>query len=189
MSRHEPPPGPGYGTGARLFHWGMALLILVTIPVGIAMTSEGFDGLRDALYVTHKGLGVVILALLVLRLAWKRVAAAPPPLPHSVPPLQRRIARWTHGLLYALVGGMAVTGYLRTVAGDFPIELLDALGVPPLVGGMPALSDALSVVHAFGSYVFVAVLALHVGAALHHALILRDGVVRRMWPPWKGGGS
>ena len=178
-------PARGYGVVARLFHWGMGLLVLTTIPVGIAMTSEGFEGLRDALYITHKGIGGVILILLILRWAWRLLTPSPPPLPDSVPPLQRRIATLTHRLLYVLLGVMAGTGYLRVTTGDFPLELFDALGIPPLVTGLPDLSRTLSVIHAFTSYLLVATLAVHVAAAAHHALILRDGVLSRMWPPWR----
>jgi cytochrome b561 len=175
----------GYGIVARLFHWGMGILILVTVPVGIAMTSEGFDPVRDALYVAHKGIGAVILALLALRLAWRLVTPSPPDMPASVPWLQRRLATWTHRFLYLLLGIMAVTGYLRVTTGDFPLELLDALGIPPLLTGRPELSRTLSVIHAFTSYLLVATVAVHVAAAAHHALILRDGVFSRMWPPWR----
>lgn len=174
----------GYGTVHRLFHWLSALLILATIPVGLAMTSEGFGGVRDALYVAHKSLGVVILAVLALRVAWRAIAPRPPELPESVPPLQRRLAKRTHTGLYVLVAVMGVTGYLRVVAGDFPVEILDALGIPPLISDAPSLSRWLSVVHKVGAYLLVAGIAGHVAAAAHHALILRDGVIRRMWPPW-----
>ena len=167
----------------------MALLIVTTVPVGIAMTSEGFRGISDALYVTHKGLGVLILATLVLRLLWRLVGPSAPPLPEAIPHLERRLARWTHRLLYALVGAMAITGYVRTVGGGFPIELLDVLGVPPLVSENEVLSTRLSVTHKFLSYVTVAVLALHVGAVMQHTLITRNGVLWRMWPPWRGRGS
>ncbi len=183
------PPGPpatGYGTLHRLFHWLSALLILVTIPVGLAMTSEGFGGIGDALYVAHKSLGVVILAVLVLRVAWRILAPSPPELPASVPPVQRRLAEWTHRGLYLLVAFMGITGYLRVVSGDFPVEVLDALGIPPLISGAPALSSWLSVAHKVGAYLLVAGLAAHVAAAIHHALVLRDGVFERMWPPWAG---
>jgi cytochrome b561 len=188
---NSPGPHPtdhnarGYGIVARLFHWGSALLILATVPIGVAMTSEGFESLRDALYVAHKNIGVLILVVLLLRVAWRVFTPAPPRLPDSVPPLQRRLAETTHTGLYLLLGLMAVTGYLRVVSGDFPVEALDALGVPPLISGAPGLSETLSVVHKFGAYLLVAVVAMHVAAAAHHALILRDGVFSRMWPPWR----
>jgi cytochrome b561 len=174
---------------ARLFHWVSALLILSTAAVGIAMTSEGFGGIGDALYVTHKTIGVVIVAILVLRVLWRMIAPRPPRLPASVPALQRRLAESTHTLLYVLIGVMGVTGYLRVVSGDFPVEILEAFGVPPLISNAPELSRILSVVHKVGAYLLTAVIAGHVAAAAHHALVLRDGVFSRMWPPWRSDAS
>lgn len=184
-SRPADPDARGYGIVARLFHWGSAALILGTIVIGVAMTSEGFEGLRDALYVSHKTIGVLILGLLVLRVAWRVLTPGPPRLPDSVPPVQRRLAEVTHTGLYLLMGLMAVTGYLRVVSGDFPVEVLEAVGIPPLISGAPELSGTLSVIHKFGAYLMVAVVAMHVAAAAHHALVLRDGVFSRMWPPWR----
>lgn len=179
----------GHDTVTRLLHWATVAAVAVALPVGIAMTGEGFGSVSDALYVTHKGVGVVIGVLVATRLAWRIVAPSPPPLPASVAPLERRLARWTHAGLYGLLLLLAVSGYARTVAGGFPIELLDRLGVPPLVPEMPRVSRALSVVHSFAGYALVAAIALHVGAVARHAWVVGDEVAGRMWPPVAPGGG
>lgn len=178
----------GYGTVQRLFHWSVTLLVLITIPIAIAMTSEGFREIGNALYVAHKGLGVVILALVVLRLLW-RLAIERRGEDGELSARERWIASAGHVGLYVLLIGMGVTGYLRTVAGDFPIELLDRLGTPPLIEPDDALAARMSVAHAFMGYALVALIAAHIGAITHHAWVLRDGVARRMWPPVQTGGS
>ncbi len=175
----------GYDRLSRLFHWAVAALILVTIPVGIAMTSEGFGSVSDALYITHKNVGVVIGVVLALRLIWRLVGPSAPPMSGDITAREERAARWTHRVLYLLVAVMVITGYLRVVSGDFPIELLDALGVPPLISGRPELSTTLSVVHKYTAYLLVAVVADHISAVLYHSVILEDGTLRRMWPPWR----
>ena len=78
---------------------------------------------------------------------------------------------------------LSLAGIMHHHAVD---HLLDALGIPPAIGEHPELATTLSVVHKFTAYILVGVLALHVGATAHHALILRDGVFSRMWPPWAG---
>jgi cytochrome b561 len=166
----------------------MAVLLVVTIPVGVAMTSEGFDGVRDGLYIAHKGIGVVLLVLVMLRAVWRWVTPAPA-LPTSIPEGERRLARVTHRLLYVLLFVMAVSGYLRTAGGGYPIELLDAIGIPPLVGEMPVWADRLSVLHGFVSYVLVATIAVHVAAVLQHTLFGRTDVLSRMWPPFGSRSS
>lgn len=180
-SRHGDGKGYGYGSLARILHWTTVLAVMVMIPVGMAMTSEGFEAIGDQLYIVHKNLGVLILLLIAVRLAW-RLTHPPTPLPDSVPPLQRRIAGTTHALLYALLLIMPVTGYIRTVGGDFPIELLNALGVPPLVPVMEETAKIVSVIHKFSAYALLALITAHVTAALHHALIDRDGIFSRIWP-------
>ncbi|SHJ20751.1 cytochrome b [Wenxinia saemankumensis] len=171
-----------YRGPAQALHWLTALLVLSTLPAGAIMVEEGLDrSVQDALYLYHKNVGIVILLLVVLRLIYRAIHPAPP-LPGHVPPWQRRIAGATHGLLYALVLVMTVSGYLRVEAGDFPIELLDALGVPPLVPLSDDLAGAAQAVHFYARFALIALVLLHAGAALHHLLVARDGVFQRMWP-------
>jgi cytochrome b561 len=172
----------GYGTTARLFHWLTALLVFIMIPVGIAMTSEGFDGIRDELYMIHKGTGATLLVLVLLRVVW-RLARPAPPMPDSVPPVQQRLAGLNHWILYLLLVVMTVSGYVRTVGDGFPIELMDLLGVPTLLPEMPEVAGIMSVVHKFSVYALMAFIGAHIAAASYHGLIARDGVLGRMWPP------
>ncbi|TGN55383.1 cytochrome b [Paracoccus liaowanqingii] len=173
----------GYGTTARVLHWLVAALILAMIPVGVIMVREGLDrGFQDALFIFHKNVGSLLIALVALRLVW-RLTHPPAPLPAHLPGWQRRAAGLSHLALYVLMIAMPLSGYVRVRAGGFPIEALDAIGLPPLVPRSEALADAASALHQGAAWALVAVLALHVGAGLHHALILRDGVWQRIWPP------
>jgi cytochrome b561 len=176
----------GWGLVARLFHWGVGSLVLVTIAIGAAMTSAGFEGIRNALYVGHKSIGVLILVAVPLRALWRLVTPTPE-LPSSISPRERRLAHATHLGLYALLLIMAVTGYLRTVGGGYPIEVLDALGVPPLVGEMEVWADRFSVIHAFTAYLLVAAIATHVAAVGYHAMFGERRILSRMWPPFASG--
>lgn len=172
----------GYGTVSRLFHWITVAIVTVMIPVGLTMVEEVPRPLGDRLFILHKGLGAFFLVFIFARILW-RVLNPPPPLPATLPPAQRLAASAVHLLLYALLLTMAVSGYVRVTAGGFPIELFDALGIPPLLAKNEALAETAKAVHATAKSVLIAVIALHIGAALHHGLILRDGVLARMWPP------
>jgi cytochrome b561 len=179
-----------YGTVSRLFHWGTALLILLMIPAGIAMTSSGFESISNQLFIFHKGTGVVLLVLVVLRILW-RATHAPPPPPPGMGATQARLADWTHSFLYLLLLVMTVSGYVRVVGGGYPIELLDRFGVPPLLPKMEAVANHASVIHKFSAYLFTGVIAAHIAAAVHHGLQHRSaegtGILGRMWPPIGGG--
>ena len=68
--------------------------------------------------------------------------------------------------------------------GDgYPIEMLDALGIPPLVTGIPEIAHVMMVVHAVAAYTLVALVAAHLAASVHHGLGEPDGVLARIWPP------
>ena len=160
------------------------LLVLVMIPVGLVMTQEGLPrAVQDRLFILHKGLGPVLLVVVLLRLMW-RVYAPPPPLPASVPPLQRRMAAGVHALLYVFLLVMAVSGYVRVTTGGFPIEFLNWIGIPPLLPRSEGVAEAAKMVHATAKYGLIVLIFAHVAAALYHAIVLRDGVFSRMWPPF-----
>jgi cytochrome b561 len=173
----------GYSTTARLLHWIVAILVLLMIAAGVVMTREGIGrGLQDTLFIFHKNVGVVVLLLVTVRYAYRRFNP-PPPLPPTMPHLQQRIAALSHGALYGLLFLMPIAGYVRVRAGGFPIEWLDRIGLPTLVPRSDELAQVAKSVHFFGSIALSALVLLHVGAALFHAVIRRDGVFSRMWPP------
>ena len=172
-----------YGLVSRLFHWVTVVLVLVMIPVGLTMIQEIPRPVQDRLFILHKGLGPVVLVVVLLRLGW-RAFNPPPPLPPGFPPLQRRVATAVHAGLYALLLVMAVSGYVRVTTGGFPIEALNAIGVPPLFDKNEAVSQVAKRIHATAIVGLLALIALHVGAASWHGLVRRDGIVARMWPPF-----
>ena len=171
-----------FGTGARLFHWSIALLVVIQIPAGIAMTSEPLSAWADPLFVLHKGLGVVLLVLVLARIGW-RLTHSPPPFPTYMPATEQRIAHATHMALYGLLLVMTVSGYVRTVGDDYPIELLDLLGVPPLLPVMPDVAAIMLVVHRFAVFGLVVLVAAHVAAVVQRDWVDGHPVLRRMWPP------
>jgi cytochrome b561 len=173
----------GYRTPARLFHWVTALLVLLMIPAGFLMIQEGLDrAVQNTLFVFHKNVGVLLLLVVVARLAY-RLRHRPEPVPAVMPGWQERIAGLTHLALYALLVVMPVAGYVRVKAGGFPIEALDAAGLPSLVPRSDALAEFAKSVHFYGAYAIAFLVALHVGAAAYHGIVRRDGVFSRMWPP------
>lgn len=175
-------PAPSYRATARWFHWGMALLIVPMIPAGFIMIQDGLPrAMQNAMFISHKNLGTLLLLLIVARLIY-RWRNPPPPEPSHLPAWQTKVAGLTHFALYALLLIMPLAGYIRVRAGGFPIEALDALGLPTLVPRSDALAEVAKSVHFYGAWALALLVAMHIGAALHHGIIKRDGVFSRMWP-------
>ncbi len=179
MSR---PDIPRYTAVTRSLHWFVALMVLATIPIGVIMLQEGLARpTQDLLFILHKNGGVIILLLVLVRIVW-RMRSPAPALPSTIPPWQARIAHGVQVALYALLLVMAISGYVRVRAGGFPVEMLDALSLPPLVPRSEALAETAQQIHATARYPLVALILLHVGAGVKH-LLARDGVFARIWPP------
>lgn len=173
----------GYGVTSRIFHWLTVVLVLVMIPTGLIMTQEIPRPTQDVLFIIHKTLGPCVLLVVLLRLGW-RFLSPPPPLPPEIPAPQRFAASAVHAGLYATLIVMGVSGYVRVVAGGFPIEGLDALGIPRLLAKDEPLAEQAKAVHALTKNLLILLIAAHVGAATFHGVVRRDGVFSRMWPPF-----
>jgi cytochrome b561 len=171
-----------YKAPARWLHWSVAALILAMIPVGFLMVQQGLGRtLQNNLYMFHKNVGVLVLGLVLIRIVY-RLRHKPPRLPEGIPQWQKRVSAWSHGIMYGLILMMPVSGYIRVRAGGFPIESLDAIGIGTWLPRSEALANAAKSIHYFGAIALVLLLVLHVGAALNHWLVKRDGVFERMWP-------
>ncbi len=129
--------------------------------------------------------GVTILALSVLRLAW-RITHRPPALPaaieHSMPRWQQVAHHATHHLLYALFFIVPLVGWAYSSAAGFPIVFLGVLPLPSFVPVSPELAEAIKPWHEITAYALAALVVLHVAAALKHQVIDRDGLLARMLP-------
>lgn len=182
MAAHPPPDG--HSTPRRVIHWLMALLILPMVVVGLLMVQPGWPrAVQNTMFILHKNVGVLLLFLAILRIAIALTHRSAP-LPDSLPRWQRRAAQASHGALYALILILPLTGYIRVRAGGFPVEALDRLGLPPLVPRSDTLAEAAKTLHDVAGSLLIVVLLLHIAAALQHALLKRDGIWSRMWPPF-----
>ncbi|MEL6839528.1 MAG: cytochrome b [Pseudomonadota bacterium] len=172
-----------YPGTSRLIHWIMAILILGMIPGGFLMVQEGLPrSLQNTLFISHKNIGVLLLLLIFVRLLNRWLN--PPQLTQvELAPLQEFAARMTHIALYVLLLIMPLAGYIRVRAGGFPIEFLDAIGMPTLVPRSEGLAEAAKMVHFYGAYAITALVVVHIAAACFHGVVRKDGVFSRIWPP------
>ena len=176
---------PRYTTVAIALHWVLALAILTAFGVGVYLDDLPFSPSKLKLINWHKWAGVTILALSVLRLAWRlthRPPAPPVQVSLSMPGWQMLAYHATHHLMYALFFIVPLAGWAYSSAKGFPIVWFGVLPLPDLVGKDEALAALLKEVHALAAFALMGLVALHVAAALKHHLIDRDGLLDRMRP-------
>jgi cytochrome b561 len=171
-----------YTTVAIVLHWLIAAAVAFQVYWGWTMQSlpKGAGTVRVDAFNLHKSVGIAVLLLMVARLVW-RLTHRPPALPASVPEWQHRAAALNHGLLYVLAIAQPLTGLLGSAYSGFPIRFF-GIRLPSLVQKSEAAKELLSELHLWLSWLLVALIALHVAAALKHALVDRDGLLRRMLP-------
>jgi len=172
-----------YSTPVIALHWGVAALIAVGLPLGLYMHELRLSPLKLQLYSYHKWIGVTVFGLVALRLVWRLVQAPPPAIP--VPAWQARLATLTHVLLYVLMFALPLTGWLNSSASGVPTVYLGLWQLPDLVAASKPAAKLFREIHEVLSNVLLAVVALHVAAALKHHWFDGDDTLRRMWP-WAG---
>jgi cytochrome b561 len=176
----------GYSAFAKLLHWLVAICVLSTIPIAFWMSNTGPGPLQDNLYNLHKSLGVLILALMLLRIAYRLITGAPAPDP-TLAPWQRAVSSIMHTLLYVLLLAMPIVGWIANSAYGASTPFFGLIDLPPIVGKNEPLSERLFILHRWTGWVVAALAAMHIGAALQHRFIHRDGMLRRMLPKCMGG--
>ncbi|PXA99511.1 cytochrome B [Nostoc sp. 3335mG] len=160
-----------YSRGAIFFHWTIALLVLVNLWIGLVGGPMS----------VHKAAGVTVLVLTIGRIAW-RVANPPPPLPAHVGGWERLAATWLHRLFYILLivlplsGWAMVSGAKRSPLDWFGLFPIPYLPIPPAMAGLG------HELHEVIGLLMAGLVALHIGAALRHHFLLRDGIVLRILP-------
>jgi cytochrome b561 len=163
---------------ARVLHWLMAAAILSMLFVGAGMVTS-VEARHAWLLAIHKPLGIVIFVLALVRLGFRLTHPAPP-LPPDMPEWQKLAAHGSHWLLYALMIAMPLIGWGMLSAGNYPVTLGGGVRLPPILPFDAALFAWLREAHRYLAWLFFLTFLAHMGAALMHGLIRRDGVLQSM---------
>lgn len=171
-------PPPRYSTTAIVLHWLLAAAILASLLVGNFMSDLPVSPLRLRLANWHKWAGVTILALSMLRLAWRLTHRPPPDVPMAR--WQQSAAHATHWAMYLLFLAVPFAGWAYSSASGFPVVWFGVLALPDFVAPDKALADLLRTLHALLAYLLAALVAVHVAAAIKHHFVDHDGLLARM---------
>ena len=170
-----------WGALAQLLHWLIAVLIGAQIALGLIGTALPLSMTKLVTLARHKSLGITILALVLVRLAWRALNPSPA-LPGALKPYERVLARGTHAGLYVLMIALPLTGWIMSSARGFPVSWFNLLQLPNLVGRSTTLYHAMVRVHVLLAIALGLILVLHIAAAIKHHVVLKDETLRRMLP-------
>ena len=171
----------GYTSTAKFLHWLIVALLVAQFIVSWTMPHIGRNTPVTTLISLHFSIGIVVLAVAIVRLAWRATHAEPAPL-DGVPLWQVQSARVLHWSLYVLLFVVPILGWINASWRGMPIVMFGA-ELPKLVGARVSGRRWTGDVHdLLANYLMLTLVGLHVAAGLYHYFIRRDGVLQRMLP-------
>lgn len=182
MSATASLPSAKYTKVAIALHWIIAIMVLFLLFPGedLIKVPRG-QSVADWGPTAHASLGMLVLLLSLFRILW-RVMHPAPPLPAGMPIWQVKATAAIHGLLYLLMLGIPLLGWLALA--PYGAERLDPESITffrlvPL-NILPNLGEWAGELHEIGGTLAKILIAIHVLAALKHQFIDKDGLLRRM---------
>ncbi len=171
-----------YGFVAQGLHWAVVGLLILQVTLGKIADDLPAGLERLVMMSRHKSVGITILSLAAVRLAWRLFDRPPPPLP--MPGWQLLAARLNHGAFYLLLFALPLTGWLMSSAANHPVSWFGFVQLPDFVQPDETLEHLLEDTHESLVKILIGLAILHVAAALKHQFIDRDGLLMRMMP-WR----
>jgi cytochrome b561 len=176
----------GYGALTKLFHWLVALLIVLQYTSASIMLRTPAEtttfGLDQATYYNwHKSFGLVVFLLTLARLANRRVSELPPWAP-TLTPLEQTIIHRTEQLLYGALLIMPLSGFVYVMAGNYGVRLFGFWDMLNPIGPAPQTAQIALWVHVASAMLLLLPLGTHLGLVLGHHFGMRDRLIHRMLP-------
>ena len=189
IEAREQEPLRRYSDVTVAFHWLTVVLVLFQIWLGLSFADMARGPQRSNLFDWHKTVGAIILLVTVARLTY-RLTNPPPPYPPELPRWERVVGTWNHRLFYLLLIALPIGG-VTAVSGLAPapaITLLGGITIPKVPGISKEIGELAGDVHVAAAWALVALIILHVAAALKHQFIDRQRTSGRM-PPFRAPGG
>jgi len=170
-----------YGRVSRFLHWTTAILFISLVPMGVfaSIIPEGTE-YRNAYYVVHKTIGVLVFVLLIARLIWN-LRSRRPGLDADLKPIERKMAHSAHIALYFFLIALPVTGFVMTSFHGYPTFFF-FWELAPLWAPSDTATIIWGTAHKYLlPYILYIVLGAHIlGALKHHFVDRHHGAIKRM---------
>ena len=177
-----------WGAVAKSLHWLLAVAIAGQYVLGKLAENAPVSPRKLDLFVWHKSIGLCILLLVGMRIAWRLANTPPDPVP-GTRSWEQGVARAAHALLYLLLVAVPLSGWWVSDTSRIPFKLFWQLPVPDLLAADRAASEAAELVHSSLTTALLILVSLHVLAALRHHFLLHNDTLRRMLPMFRGAGK
>ena len=172
-----------YGAVAQTLHWATAVLVLAAFIYGTGGSEQRVYGpARDFDRQLHETLGLSMLTLVAIRLAWRMVDARPDP--PEVTRWMGVVAGVVRVALYVLLFGVPLTAITGAWLEGHPITLLAGIEIPPVLVLSHDTGATIASIHTWLGDAILWVAGLHALAGLYHHFVLRDDVLESMLPSW-----
>jgi cytochrome b561 len=166
-----------YRLSQKAVHW--ATVGLLTAAYGMVWVREVLEdpGLRTLLLQYHRSIGLLMVVLAILRIVFRLRFGAPPVHAQRLQAIGMAVV---HGSLYVTLIVQPLLGWALTCAKGRPFDLFGLYRLPPLFPKDEALAEMLGEAHEILALTMLALIGLHIAAAVYHAVVLKDGTFQRM---------
>lgn len=169
-----------YGLISKVFHWLSGLAIIAIFALGFWMVDLTY---YSSWYKTaphwHKSVGILLLIFTLVRLVLKHKQVKVQPInEHST--LVKKASSLTHKVLYTLMFGAFVSGYLISTADSRAIEVFNWFALPSAGELFNNQEDIAGLIHKYLAYSLIALALIHALGALKHHFIDKDDTLKRM---------
>jgi cytochrome b561 len=173
-----------YGAVAQVFHWLTVVLVATAYLVSPGSSEQRvYSTAVDFTRQIHETTGILVLAIVFLRILWRSIDPAP-----EAPPMEawmKYSAKVAHGVLYALLIAIPLTAIGGAWLEGHPLTLFGVGNFGPMLAQAHDVGQAVSYIHTILGNVIIWGAGLHAAAALFHHFVLRDSVLISMLPDWR----
>lgn len=164
-----------YSRVARWLHWSMGLLIIGNLAGGLL-----HDINPQLIMPLHKATGILLLVLVIIRIGWRMTHRAPA-YPASMTAMERFLSTAAHHTLYLMMLLIPISGWIMSSPGPRPISFFGLFDVPKFAVVKDSMLHEISHEgHELLGFAMIALLVIHIAAALRHHIVLKDGILARM---------
>ena len=168
-----------WGLASRCLHWFMAITIIFMFGLGTTMINMRLSPMKLEMFIVHKSIGILLLALIAIRIIWRLLNPSPKPSP-SIAKSQRKIIFAGQLFMYALMVCIPISGWIINSAANFPLQWFGLFEIPPISQQSLVTEGYAKTAHLILVCTLGALVTIHIAAALHHHFIQKNDVLRRM---------